>query len=97
MNNIPAHIQRLIFIILVIATILLIVDLVLIISILSEKISAKRNAKRRSEIREKIQQYITAWLMEEDLNIQEFMSKEIANYFSNIQLKFKLVIEILYE
>jgi HEAT repeat protein len=97
MNNIPTHIQRLIFIILVIAAILLVVDSVIIISILSEKISAKRSAKRRAEIREKIQQYITAWLMEEDLNIQEFMSKEIANYFSNIQLKFKLFREILYE
>jgi hypothetical protein len=97
MNNIPTHIQRLIFIILVIAAILLVVDSVIIISILSEKISAKRSAKRRAEIREKIQQYITAWLMEEDLNIQEFMSKEIANYFSNIQLKFKLFREILYK
>ncbi len=54
MNNIPPHIQRLIFIILVIAAILLVVDSVIILSILSEKISAKRSAKRRAEIREKI-------------------------------------------
>lgn len=97
MSNIPLHIQRLIFIILCIAAILLVVDVVIMFRILREKIIAKNSAKRRAEIREIIQQYITAWLMEEDLNIHEFMNQEMPNYFSDIQLKFKIFRDILYE
>jgi HEAT repeat protein len=92
-----SYIEKLITTILVIAAILIIVDIVVMSSILMEKTNAKRNTQKRNEIREKIQQYITAWLMEENIAIDEFMKNEIQNYFSTKQLKNKMFREILYE
>lgn len=92
-----SYFEKLIIAILVFSVILILIDVFIMVSVYIDKVSAKKIEQKKQSIREKIQEYISAWLIEDDVPIVDFMTRETHNYFSDKQMKDPLFREILYE